>query len=625
MREFHISIVGLGPRGLIVLECLGRLVRQYGGRARFVVHTIDPNSPGQGSHSWRQPDHLLTNTLASQVTLFPLNEPDNPSAGNSGPSFTQWARSAGYRRHADRCFPTDATSGDELSDADYLPRCMLGEYLTWCYNKMLGEMPDAVRHVHYRQCAVDMIREAGSRWIIRLANGFTIRSDFVFMTTGHCVAAPSERDILYGTFAAQHASLNWRLAYIKTPYPIDRLAQIDPGSAVAVQGLGLTAHDVISELTVGRGGRFVSTKRGLEYRRSGAEPRLLLFSRHSLPAAARGINQKGVAGRHHARFFTPEAIHGLRETARREDGVAQLDFRRDVLPLIKKEMCWAWRLTQGCPADAQADFTPSAGELAAIEEILDPLRNRRFNDLDAFRNFMISFIKDDLAEARKGNQGSPTKAGTDVIRDARDALGAAVEHRGLEPESHRFFVEDFVPLMNRISFGPPLRRNEELLALIDAGILDWAGGPGAHVVPDPATGHFVVETVFDNGVSRSKADVLITARLDAFRPETDASAFTRNLMRRGLIRPHFNGRYHPGGLDVDRDGHPIARDGLALRDVWVLGYPTEGVHFYTHALPRPLRSSGQFAAAEKCLRQMLDDVTAAPGQYIGVRAGERAA
>lgn len=607
MPEIHISVIGLGPRGLTVLESIGRLVHNAGRFERIVVHLIDPNQYGQGCHSSRQPEHLLTNTLASQVTIFPLKDPNDPGSGNTGPSFTEWARLMGYRRCANRYLSVNEAFGHEIEDnSDYLPRSLLGDYLTWCYRKIVQEAPECIRYINYRQRAVDIIRDADNHWIIRLNNGFTLRCDFVFITTGHCESVPDGRDRLYESFVQDSAVRNWRLSYIRMPYPIDRLSQIDPNSTVAIQGLGLTAHDVISELTTGRGGRFITTKQGLDYQPSGDEPQLLIFSRHCLPAAARGVNQKGIADRHHARFFTPDAIRRLRERAIRESGSPQLDFKLDILPIIKKEMCLAWRLAQVARPALYDDFVPSVEEMAAIEDILDPIRDKSWNDLQSFRQYAVSFLKADLAEAVKGNLGSPAKAATDVIRDTRDALCAAVEYRGLTPESHRLFVEEFVPVMNRISFGPPRRRNEELIALIDAGIIDWGGGPGARIVTDSSTGHFVIETPFQNDIACSKVDVLIRARLDAFLPEADASPLIQNLLRRGLVQPHMNGNYHPGGVDIDWDGHPIGRDGHLLRDVWVLGYPAEGVHFYTHALPRPMRNSRQILDAEKCVRQMLE-------------------
>ena len=51
--------------------------------------------------------------------------------------------------------------------------------------------------------------------------------------------------------------MNRRADFYPKPYPVERLKNIDAKSVVAVEGFGLTAHDVIAELTSGRGGYFV--------------------------------------------------------------------------------------------------------------------------------------------------------------------------------------------------------------------------------------------------------------------------------------------------------------------------------------------------------------------------------
>ena len=148
-----------------------------------------------------------------------------------------------------------------------------------------------------------------------------------------------------------------------------------------------------------------------------------------------------------------------------------------MLPLIIQEMAYAHRVAAtGREVDA-ATFVPSQAERDAIEDILWPLRKRQFASLAEFRAF-DALVRADLREAEAGNLGSPVKAATDVLRDTREALRSAVEYGGLTPASHRYFVEEFNAVTNRISFGPPRRRNLEYLALHAAGIIDIAGGPG---------------------------------------------------------------------------------------------------------------------------------------------------
>ncbi len=136
----NIVIVGAGPRGLSVFE---RVVALYADRKpgwSLDIHLVDPAEPGQGTHSSAQPDHLLTNTVAGQITLFADSSVRDAGPVRPGPSFLDWARAAGYRR-VDRRFVRTTTDGEEIDEDDYLPRAMLGEYLTYVYDLLANALP----------------------------------------------------------------------------------------------------------------------------------------------------------------------------------------------------------------------------------------------------------------------------------------------------------------------------------------------------------------------------------------------------------------------------------------------------------------------------------------------------
>lgn len=103
-------------------------------------------------------------------------------------------------------------------------------------------------------------------------------------------------------------------------------------------GLGLTFFDVLAELTIGRGGRFVEHGGRTEYLPSGREPHLVAGSRSGLVMLARGRNQKAPTYRYSPKFVTEDAIVRARRGAQRVTGSAQLDFVRDVLSLLRLEV-----------------------------------------------------------------------------------------------------------------------------------------------------------------------------------------------------------------------------------------------------------------------------------------------
>ncbi|RCW69530.1 FAD/NAD(P)-binding protein [Pseudorhodoferax soli] len=600
MDATRVAVIGLGPRGLTVLERVLEHAHRLPRGTRLQIDVYDDGDAGQGCHRAQQPEHLLINTVASQVTIFP---PASLAGGDGGISLVEWAHAAGYRRHGDRFLRNAAERGQPITQGDHLPRAMLGEYLAWAYRRVVDMLPHHVTVAHHRQRVIDL-RAKASAYEVCTPDGHTRAAAYVYLTTGHGRRGPNGQDRAFDRFVADHAQRNHHLAYVPSPYPIETLDAIEPGATVAIQGLGLTSHDVVSALTLGRGGRYAHDQGRLCYRPSGREPRMLLFSRNSLPFAARGINQKGLTGRHQARIFTVEAVNLKRQARLAATGDARIDFQADVLPLVLSEMACAYRNAMQPSLCASGDFVATEDERLGIDAILWPLRQRSFSSFQQFHDFVHALIESDLAEAEKGNLSSPIKAATDVLRDTREAMRAAVEHAGLTPASHRFFMEDFNAATNRVSFGPPRQRNAEYLALRRAGLIDIAGGPGASIVGDTRTARFRINAPYPSGDHSVEADVLVVARLDAYSPLTDASSLTDNLLDHGIIRSFCNGDYHPCGIDIDRQMHPIDASGKSGKNIWVLGYPAEGAHFYTHALPRPHVLSRQTLDAQHCVLEM---------------------
>ncbi|WP_170973499.1 FAD/NAD(P)-binding protein [Rhizobium sp. FKY42] len=602
MSGFAIAIIGAGPRSLNVIERLCWKLRQQADLPSITVHLIDPGVAGAGAHPPNQSQLLLTNTLASQVTSFSAINPDDPQSGPSGPSFTEWATAAGYRRVGARYEKAAPDQGEPIGDLDYLPRAMLGEYLSYSFRKIVAEAPARLKVVQHRQVATDITTCPET---VVLEDGTRLPFNALIVATGHCETMPGVEDRRREAFVERGAKRNAKLAYFPSVYPTEKLADIKPDAVVAVQGLGLTAYDVIAELTVGRGGKFEGEVRDLRYCPSGQEPKILLFSRQSLPYDARGINQKGIDGGHVARFLTASAVGDIRERRRRQTGDARLDFVEDIMPLLRKEMAFGFRsATTGKDIDPQG-FLPTDEENRVIDRILSARHLLEADSLAGFQHGVVAHLRSDLSEALKGNVSSPFKAATDTIRDLRAGLCAAIEYGGLLPQSHRHVVENFIAMTNRVTFGPPLIRNAELLALIDAGIVAWAGGPGARVELACEHDRFTIATAFPQESSQVEADVLIIARVSGHKPLQDMRGFSRQLIANGFARPFRNGDYEPYGLDVDRRLRLVRADGSPNLNAWAIGYVTEGPRFHTHALPRPGRASTQLSDAKLLVDDLL--------------------
>ncbi|MCP3717389.1 FAD/NAD(P)-binding protein [Paraburkholderia sp. CNPSo 3281] len=608
MMQKVVTIIGMGPRGVSVLERIGHYARSQPLPLKLIVNVVDPGECGQGTHTARQPHYLLTNTLANQVTIFP---PHSRAIDGEGPSFGDWARQQGYRKFGSACHATGGAGGEEIDEQSYLPRQLLGLYFTWAYDRIARMLPANVELRHWRRRAVGVRELAGERYAVMLEGACVLDSDFVLLTTGHGKRLPDAHDERFEAFVRSASVRNGRLAFFAHAYPVDQLEAVSPDAAVAIQGFGLTAHDVLCQLTTGRGGRFVRADGRLGYEPSGREPRILMYSRKSLPFSGRPVNQKSVGGRYVARFFTVEAIEKLRIQARATRGSPQIDFVNEVLPLVKADMAYARRLALDGVTSLDTGWVPDEAELVVIDTILDPLAGRSFTSMAEFEVYFREFLLDDLREIDKGNVHGPVKAATDVLRDLRDHFRLAAEYAGFTPESHAVFVGEFVPTLNRIVFGPPRHRNDELLALLDAGIVELAGGPAAHTGVDEARAQFVIETSFAGGVERRHADVLALSRIDVYSPLNDAAPLTADMIQRGVIRPHMNGDYHPGGIDIDTNNNVLGADGRAQSNMWAIGYLVEGPHYYTQELPRPGRLSRLTLDAQQCVEALFTSLAAA--------------
>ena len=313
----ELAIIGLGSWGLSVLERLVTGSRTQWGPVR--VHVIEPDTPGSGVYAVDQPDYLLLNTPCGQISLYPWHD-EGPSPEYAVGMY-EWVTAAGYRWVGEEC--RIDPSGREITPDDYLPRRVMGEYLQWFYATLVASAPAKVEIVHHRVEAIDVEAQRGGRERVIFADGQFVDVDYVILTSGH----------------TDNTQPDANPAHFPRPYPVGRYAGTIPaGSAVAVEGLGLIALDVLMALTVGRGGTFVDKGDRLRYVASGQEPTVRLFSRSGFPYCAKAVATVDESDAFEAVLCTEEAMAAIQ--GGRGTGLPrrQIDFRSTVLPLILGEM-----------------------------------------------------------------------------------------------------------------------------------------------------------------------------------------------------------------------------------------------------------------------------------------------
>jgi hypothetical protein len=268
-----------------------------------------------------------------------------------------------------------------------------------------------------------------------------------------------------------------------------------------------------------------------------------------------------------------------------------LDFLRDIEPLVHREVL-------GRMGSA------TLREIEAVEQVLHPVEDK-WTGYPEYQAALLDRARLDLREAERGLGVSLVKEGLETLRDHRDGLRAAIDPPGLTEESHRYFMAEYVPLVNRVVTGPQKERIQELLILIASGIVLLGPGPRPEL-SRTETGWTLSSTRLEQP-HRITVDVVVKANLHWPTGDPGLDPVADSL--RTWVAPG------PGGepcLGLDRDGFAIPRLGAAETPaVAVFGPPAEGASYFNHYVPSPGVWSRALTDLDRVLGALL---TAAPGE-----------
>jgi len=432
-----------------------------------------------------------------------------------------------------------------FAPTDYPPRRTYGAYLHAMFRRLCEQAPPNVT-IRPVRGEVTRLSPSNGRYVLILSDGRTLEADKVVLATGHGPSNP--QPLVDGHVAAD----------IAPDMPLD---DIPAEATVAVRGLGLSFYDVTRALTIGRGGRFRRTARHLRYLPSGDEPRILAGSRGGLPFLARTRFDQAPEAAPRPTVFTPARLDELREQALRVRGSTKLDFAREVEPLILAEA----RAAYG------SDLRP--------DDVARPFTGRVFATPQQFRARLMATLGNDVDEARKAG---PLKAALETLRATRPLLPSVVDFGGLLPASHEDFLTRFAPWSFILSAGPPDSHVEQLVALIEAGVVDVVG-PAARFGDGPIT----VESPQVAGSFRT-ADVFVDARVPVTAVRHGRTALLRGLVADGLVREFVNTdpatgeSFATGGMAVTpAPSRVVDRHGTPNPDIYAIGVATEHTRWFT--------------------------------------------
>ena len=513
-----LAIVGLGPRGISVIE---RIAAALPADRGLTLHLIDDAQHGAG-RVWDtdQTRTLCMNTLSGAVTLF--TEPGSSVTAPvlEGPILHEWIRLlrgdrdgispaaiALYDAHPPA--PAIATSfAEELAvtvPESNPSRALYGAYLRWVYDVALAQLPDSVRVLDHHS-RVTGITEVAGRDVLEFADGSTVTADATVLAYGWQPPGPSPSEAALAE-ASDAADLTW----IRPGNPVEQPVHLVPESGtVLARGLGMGFFDVMALLTVDRGGSFVedpTTRSGLRYEPSGREPHLVVTSHrgypylpksefHALPPAARLTRLTAV----------------IAELADRT-APASIDFDTEVWPAVIADAYEAYyRVLARVRPDKvvtsfdeivatiesavrdgaiTADLTalhtalaPHTTEPFDLTRWLDPLRGVG-GSLDLVTEQIAAGMASDITEAEAGLD-SPLKAALWSVSASRKPASILGAEGRYTLESRRNLFRTTMSLGQMVGSGPPLFRTRQLLALVDAGLVSFLGADPTVEVADGA-------------------------------------------------------------------------------------------------------------------------------------------
>ncbi|MGM0700168.1 MAG: FAD/NAD(P)-binding protein [Actinomycetota bacterium] len=317
-----VAIIGVGPRGLTVLERLVALAaKRFAGtvgasrsaadattETALTIHLIDPYPPGAGI-VWRtdQPESLLMNTTIAEQTVFPDSSCSflGPEEAPTGPSMAEWYLANGGTEPLHSTFPSRSLYGRYLRDAYRRIREGAPDFIEIVEHPTKAESVIDLPAMDLPQSVAESSRATVSEQLVRCQNGTTIVASAVVLAVGHIPSAQPEERARLAAFAELGGGL-----YLPQGLPAETpVTEVAPGERVIVRGMGLNYFDLQTLFTHERGGRYETQPGGLlRYVPSGDEPRLALGSRRGIPYRSKPICHEHPRRDWPLRYFTKDNI-----------------------------------------------------------------------------------------------------------------------------------------------------------------------------------------------------------------------------------------------------------------------------------------------------------------------------
>lgn len=625
-ESFDAVIVGGGPRGVATVLRLAARARDSQAARPLSIALVDALEVGAGA-TWltSQPAAYLNNTLAEATTIHPDDSTRMSGPPAPGPDLVEWSGRIAAEGHHPFA-PWVAEEVATLRPSDFPTRRLQGVY----FRDQLAEAVrgGAVAVTELVGTVVDLSpAEDPDRRVVHLSDGRRLAAPTVVLAQGMVQARRGPEVSALVAAAEEHG-----LRYVEPGMPAERdFTGLPAGEVILVRGLGANFFDVLGQLVQEWGGSFEPVEGmphgRLRYRPTGREPRLVAGSRRGLP-----YRSKPDGG------TTPRPFEARWATAQWFSGLAQqreVDFAEQVWPTLARELARVHLEAVGEAAPGSVppgwlDRLDRAHTLGDVEDVLASISDPRWTwQVDHLRRPTGGEIVDESGWAQivarhiEDELGSMSEPGSHPRAAVNGAMGAlrvavgrlaasgALTGASLVRDVHGWFDGDGLFLAS----GPPSHRVREVLALVEAGVLDLLG-PGLVLEVDPSKGVFVGRSPVT--CRQVEARVLLETRMSKGKiPDTD-DPLLRSLLDTGRARIHTvdgvpTASLEATGARVDETvlhGHNlVAADGTVDEAVVVIGIPVQSTQPGSAIGATPGRPSPLLAGADIAAKQVLARAT----------------
>lgn len=509
-ETIHIAVVGLGPRGLGAVEAAISHFADSGLSLSFEL--FDPIQwPGAGPNfKPTQSSNCVLNIPIREIDVAP-----DPRLGLDIGNFAEWLDAD----HKPDEFPT---------------RAKLGEYFAQRFQQLI-ESPGHLSSFQYHQVEVDAANYDKNGWRLYSSGNDFGPFDEVVLTQGQADKKP---DPQINEWLAHAGTTNATLISAYPEAALSEAAEKWTDRTVAIRGLGLSTFDVFRVLTSGAGGKF---ERGV-YRRSGREPaQILPFSLNGQPPVPKPGNSALDSQ------FDPSSDEAKTfESALRSALAGESDRALHVLcealvgPVVR--------------------ILGASGARATKDEVEAWLATERETPGSQEHRAPIDALKNNIAIARAKVAPSVEYTVGQVWRKWQKELRTIYRSSYVSEHTARVML-GFDEALKRVSYGPPLRSAEELLALIEAELVSLS------VADDPD----VVLTKGGWQICEDDERTRVSVMVDAVLPSPELEGLTDDLMNSLLKQGFAREMGDDLGAMTHRDGRVIIGAGTPLDGLSILG------------------------------------------------------